>query len=71
MQRTLILETIKNINKAVLLKGWVNSIRSHGKITFFDLRDRTGLVQVVTQEKIDLKPESVISVTGKVVKRPD
>lgn len=71
MERILALNTIKHINKSVLLKGWVNSIRSHGKITFFDFRDRTGLIQVVTQENIDLKPESVISVTGQVVKRPE
>lgn len=71
MERILTLETINQIGKTVLLKGWVHAVRSHGKITFFDLRDRTGLVQVVTQEKINLKPESVISVTGKVVKRPD
>ncbi|MBU1499894.1 aspartate--tRNA ligase [Patescibacteria group bacterium] len=71
MQRNLIKDTVKLTGKTILLKGWVNSIRSHGKITFFDLRDRTGLVQIVTQEKPDLKPESVISVAGKVVKRPE
>lgn len=71
MNRILTQTTIKLIGKTIFLTGWVNSIRSHGKISFFDLRDRSGLVQVVTQEKINFKPESVISVTGKVVKRPD
>ncbi|MDZ7586655.1 MAG: amino acid--tRNA ligase-related protein [Patescibacteria group bacterium] len=71
MRRILTTETINQVGKTVFLQGWVHSIRSHGKITFIDLRDRTGLVQVVTQEKIDLKPESVISIIGIVVKRPD
>ncbi|MDP4030681.1 MAG: aspartate--tRNA ligase [Candidatus Beckwithbacteria bacterium] len=72
MERTLTLDTLKAVGKTVLLKGWVNSVRSHGKIVFFDLRDRSGLVQVVFQNpKDNLKPESVVYVTGKVVKRPE
>lgn len=71
MKRTLIIETIKQIDKTVLLHGWVNTVRSHGKIIFFDLRDRTGLIQIVTQKKIELKPESVVAVTGQVTKRPE
>ncbi|KKU87032.1 MAG: Aspartyl-tRNA synthetase [Candidatus Beckwithbacteria bacterium GW2011_GWC2_47_9] len=68
----LVKDTIKQIGKTVLLKGWVNSVRSHGKIIFFDLRDRTGLVQIVSQDAgLVLKPESVIYVSGKVVKRPE
>ena len=68
----LVKDTIKQIGKTVLLKGWVNSVRSHGKIIFFDLRDRTGLVQIVSQNAdLVLKPESVVYVTGKVVKRPE
>ena len=72
MERMLVKDTIKQIGKTVLLKGWVNSVRSHGKIIFFDLRDRTGLVQIVSQNAdLILKPESVVYVTGKVVKRPE
>jgi len=72
MERMLVKDTIKQIGKTVLLKGWVNSVRSHGKIIFFDLRDRTGLVQIVSQDAgLVLKPESVIYVSGKVVKRPE
>ncbi|MCX6816868.1 MAG: OB-fold nucleic acid binding domain-containing protein [Candidatus Beckwithbacteria bacterium] len=71
MERTLAVEAVKHVAKTVLLKGWVNSVRSHGKITFFDLRDRSGLIQIVTQSKIDLKPESVVAVTGQAVKRPE
>lgn len=72
MQRTLILDTLNHINQQVLLKGWVHSIRSHGKISFLDLRDRSGIVQVVV-ENLDpkVKPESVIFITGKVTKRPE
>jgi len=72
MKRTLALDTIKHVSKPVLLKGWVNSIRSHGQLTFFDLRDRSGLVQVVIENlKQELKPEYVISLKGKVAKRPE
>ena len=73
MTRTLILQTPDKVDKKVLLQGWVNAVRDHGKITFFDLRDRTGLVQVVltTPSPAGLKPESVVSVTGKVQKRPE
>ncbi len=70
MKRTLALETATQNNKSVTLKGWVNSIRGHGKIVFFDLRDRSGLIQVVVENlKIELKPEYVVEVQGKVVKR--
>lgn len=71
MERTLIKDTHKSIDSTILLKGWVNSVRSHGKIVFFDLRDRSGLLQVVYQGELTLKPESVVAVTGKVVKRPE
>jgi len=70
MKRTLISRTRNLIDSSVNLRGWVNSIRSHGKITFIDLRDRTGIIQIVTTQKIaDLKVESVISVTGKIQNR--
>ncbi|MFH0943354.1 MAG: amino acid--tRNA ligase-related protein [Candidatus Beckwithbacteria bacterium] len=72
MQRILTQDTTKSIGKTILLQGWVNSVRSHGKIVFFDLRDRSGLVQVISQlPNLNLKPESVVAVTGKVVLRPE
>ncbi|MBU4480993.1 aspartate--tRNA ligase [Patescibacteria group bacterium] len=55
MQRVLNIETVKYINKTVKVCGWVNSIRSHGKIIFFDLRDRSGLVQIVFSPNPKLK----------------
>lgn len=70
MLRTLAKDTIKNINQSVLLKGWVHSVRKHGQIQFVDLRDRSGLVQVVIENpQTKLKSEYVVEITGKVVKR--
>ena len=72
MERTLALEAVKLVGKTVLLKGWLNSVRSHGKLVFFDLRDRSGLIQVVAQNlSLNLKQESVVTVTGKVKERPE
>lgn len=71
MPRTLTIETTKKIGEEVLLQGWIQTIRSHGKINFMDLRDRAGIVQIVTDKPIKFKTESVVSVTGLVVARPD
>lgn len=71
MQRTLTVETVKKIGEKVFLQGWVQTIRSHGKINFLDLRDRSGIVQVVTNQALEFKTESVISIEGTVSARPD
>lgn len=72
MQRTLIIETIEKVGETVLLKGWVNTRRDHGKIVFVDLRDRSGIVQVVGGKDLaELNSEDVVYVTGTVQKRPD
>lgn len=73
------IQTTNKINEEVLLKGWVNVIRKMGKIVFVDLRDRSGIVQVVlvpneldqaSQELMkDIKPEYVLEITGMVQKR--
>ncbi|MFH1656310.1 MAG: aspartate--tRNA ligase [Candidatus Nealsonbacteria bacterium] len=71
-------QTIKYINKEVKISGWIDSIRSHGKIIFIDIRDKSGVLQLVAipkNEKIykiakEIRPEWVISVQGKVGKRP-
>ncbi len=72
MHRTLTTQVNKLIGKEVKLKGWVDSKRDHGKITFIDLRDRSGKVQIVGFNKLsDLRIEAVIEVTGTVKKREE
>ncbi len=74
MERTLVSETPQRVGKEVLLKGWVNVRRDHGKIIFIDLRDRTGLVQVVCsgiEEAKSLRSEWVVEITGLVKERPE
>jgi aspartyl-tRNA synthetase len=78
MKRILISEVLEKIGEEVKLSGWVNTRRDHGKIVFLDLRDRSGILQIVfvpgtpAYEVIsDIRPEWVISVIGKVNKRPE
>ena len=60
--------------KEIELCGWVHARRDHGKIIFIDLRDRSGLVQVVFTPQVpeagELRLEYVIKLTGLVKKRP-
>jgi len=71
-----------NLNKeldgqTVTLTGWVARRRDHGGVIFIDLRDRSGLAQVVFRESEvaeaahDLRSEYVIQVTGTVEPRPE
>ncbi len=64
----------KHAGKSAVLAGWVDSIRSHGGITFISLRDRYGITQITFNKDFpelkDITKESVISVSGKVQKRP-
>jgi nondiscriminating aspartyl-tRNA synthetase len=73
MERTLSKDTPGKIGETVVLQGWVNSRRDHGKIAFIDLRDRTGLVQVVLTPDLigDLRSEDVVSISGVVKARPE
>ncbi len=66
--------TIKNIGKTVQLAGWVQTIRNLGSMQFVDLRDQFGITQIVISEDMksamnEVYPETVISVTGKVLER--
>ena len=66
--------TFDDLNKTVSLAGWVDTIRDHGGVAFIDLRDQYGVTQIVinNDELLEgVKKESVISVTGKVVKRDE
>src|SRR3990167_2734614 len=71
MERTLAKETISKVGQKILLKGWVATIRDHGKITFLDLRDRSGKVQCVGQGLSKITTESVVEIEGIVAKRPE
>ena len=71
---------ISHVGQAVTLAGWVHRRRDHGGITFFDLRDRFGLVQVVADSSSSpeahqngqaARMEWVIQVSGVVRKRPE
>lgn len=70
----------KDINKKVVLMGWVNRSRNLGSIIFCDLRDRTGLIQIVFRHEKNeilfkkaenIKAEYVIAVVGTVSERED
>jgi len=66
---------LRHVGKRVTLAGWVHRRRDHGGIIFLDLRDRSGVVQVVVDpEKMpqahDLRVEWVVKVSGQVGKRP-
>lgn len=69
MKRTYIIDCLEKIGEKVILKGWVNNIRDHGQIIFVDLRDKTGNIQIVVNEKIDFNKEWVVEVEGEVSKR--
>jgi aspartyl-tRNA synthetase len=78
MLRTPILEVTKNVGQKVKVSGWVHTRRDHGKIIFIDIRDRSGLLQVVfvpaNQETHQLaqklRSEFVVSVVGTINERP-
>ncbi|MBN1668258.1 MAG: aspartate--tRNA ligase [Anaerolineales bacterium] len=70
----------KHIGQIVTLAGWVHRRRDHGGVTFIDLRDRSGYVQVVSnpvaypavhEELVPVRSEWVIQVQGEVRLRPD
>lgn len=69
--RTMIKDAPQHVGAEVTFKGWVDTKRDHGKLTFIDLRDRTGTVQCVGFKKMgELTTESVIEVVGLVKERP-
>lgn len=70
-KRTLAIKTPDLAGKKVKLLGWVDSIRDHGKIAFLDLRDRSGIVQCVTNSLPKLTVESVVEIFGLVKERPE
>ncbi|KKW29315.1 MAG: Aspartate-tRNA ligase [Parcubacteria group bacterium GW2011_GWA2_52_8] len=80
MIRTYVKDTVGSVGKEVNVMGWVAVRRDHGKLIFLDIRDVTGIVQVVVNPKSapgahetaqKLRSEFVISVKGKVTQRPE
>ena len=66
----------KEIDKTVHLSGWLHRKRDHGNLLFVDLRDHYGMTQCVIENNNNFfpvlektKPESVLKISGKVVKR--
>jgi aspartyl-tRNA synthetase len=70
----------KQIGETVTLCGWVDRRRDHGGVIFLDLRDRTGIIQIVSdpqrtpdsyKDAEGLRNEYVVRVTGRVTQRPE
>lgn len=79
MERTLTNELKDKVGQEVLVKGWINIRRDHGKLIFFDLRDKTGLAQAVVVPSVspeayevakEIRNEYVVELTGTVNERP-
>jgi aspartyl-tRNA synthetase len=71
-QRILALEALQHIGETITLQGWVNNKRDHGKLTFIDLRDRSGEIQCVGFGMLsELSNETVVEITGTVQARPE
>ncbi len=79
MTRTLATETTAQTGQTVTVSGWVNSRRDHGGLIFIDVRDHTGIVQLVIDPEVaeafslaeSLRDEFVISATGEVKEREE
>ncbi len=74
MERVLATELIQHIDRRIVLRGWLNTIRSLGKLNFLILRDRSGFAQILIEAKEEyrkisaLQPGSILRVSGKVVR---
>ncbi len=80
LKRILAKDTPSEVGKEVLIKGFVQARRDHGKLLFIDLRDRSGLIQVVFNPRVSekayeqataLRPEFAVAITGNVKARPE
>jgi len=76
MQRTKINDLHDHIGEEVVIKGWVDSRRDHGKLAFFDIRDGWAKIQTVVKGEVytkneELRPEWVVGITGEVKERPE
>ena len=80
MERTYIGNATEKIGQNVRLNGWIAVRRDHGKLIFFDLRDSTGLIQLVVNPKIspdahkisnEVRNEYVVQIEGLVKNREE
>src|SRR3989344_4631791 len=80
MKRTLASETSKAIGEEVLVKGWVHARRDHGKLIFIDLRDRSGILQIIFNPLVSVeahhiantfRAEFAVVIKGKINRRPE
>lgn len=79
MQRTLVKDTIKQAGKEVKIVGQVNTRRDLGKLIFIDLKDASGVLQIIFIPKNKalfetaetLRPNDVIEIEGVIQKRPE
>jgi nondiscriminating aspartyl-tRNA synthetase len=73
VERVVAKELPSHLEKQVLVRGWLNNLRQMGKVSFLLLRDRTGLAQIVIEDKAELakvehlQPGSILSIRGKAV----
>lgn len=66
-------ESIGKVGQEVRLEGWVAALREHGKLVFFDLSDRSGVIQVVGQKEAvgNIHLGDTVCLTGLIKERPE
>ncbi len=78
MARIMIKDAVNHVGEEITVKGWVHTRRDHGKLVFIDIRDKSGLLQVVfipsNKEAHEiaqkLRSEFVVAITGQINTRP-
>ncbi len=79
MEKTYLKDVSQKAGKSIVVAGWVHARRDMGKIIFIDLRDSTGILQVVfapndkelLEKANDLRPEFCIRIKGQINERPE
>ncbi|GIW66416.1 MAG: hypothetical protein KatS3mg095_0314 [Candidatus Parcubacteria bacterium] len=78
MKNIFIIDTLNKIGEKVSILGWIHSVRSHGNLIFFDLRDRSEVIQCVVFKNSsifdlakELKEEFIVEVLGEIKRREE